>query len=175
MTVNTISVDVKIPYWYAVYTKPRNEKKILARLEEKGIEAYLPLQKTLKQWSDRKKWVEEPLFRSYIFVHVVQKDYYSVLNTDGIVRYVSFAGKAVRMPDHDIFQIKTLLQENLEIETTDAHIEPGTKVEVQMGSLIGVIGELIEHSGKKKVIIRIETINHSMLVTLPEGYIAKAI
>lgn len=164
-----------IPYWYAAYTKPRNEKKILARLLEQGIEAYLPLQRVLKQWSDRKKWVEEPLFRSYIFVRIAQNDYLKVLNTVGVVRYITFEGKAVKVPDSDINLIKTLLQQNLEIETTQDAIAPGTKVEVILGNFAGIKGELVEHAGKQKVIIRIETINHSMLVTLPKGYIARSI
>lgn len=162
--------------WYACYTKPRFEKKVYFRLLDNDIETYLPLHKTLKQWSDRKKWVEEPLFRSYIFVRVKPKEIYKVQTVDGIVRFVSFDGKPVKMPEREIVQIKTLLQaKDLEIESTTENIAPGTKVEVQLGSLSGVTGELIEHCGKKKVIIRIETINHSMIVTLPSGYIAKAI
>ena len=58
------------PHWFAVYTKSRNEKKVYERLIDEGYEAYLPLQKRLKQWSDRKKWVEEPLLRSYVFVKI---------------------------------------------------------------------------------------------------------
>ena len=58
--------------WYAIYTKPRWEKKLAEKLEEKRIDHYLPMVKTLKLWSDRKKWVNEPLFKSYIFVHVTQ-------------------------------------------------------------------------------------------------------
>ncbi|QKG81008.1 UpxY family transcription antiterminator [Tenuifilum thalassicum] len=157
--------------WYAVYTKPRNEKKVYTRLVEKGIETFLPLQKRLKHWSDRKKWVEEPLFRSYIFVRVEPKQYYDVLNTMGVVRYVTFEGKAVAIPDKQIEQIKQLLVQDIEIEAVEGYIEPGTKVVVRFGSLQGVEGEMVEHSGKKKVVIRIEHISHSLLVTLPAEYV----
>jgi len=71
--------------WYAVYTKSRTEKKLTGRLNEKGIESYLPLRKTLKQWSDRKKIVEEPLISSYVFVNIQNSRYYDVLNTQGAV------------------------------------------------------------------------------------------
>ena len=64
------------PNWYAVYTKPRSEKKLADRLNEHGIEAYLPLRKTLKQWSDRKKMVEEPLITSYVFVNITNENYF---------------------------------------------------------------------------------------------------
>ena len=65
--------------WYALYVKSRAEKKVAADLSANSIEYYLPLQKVLKQWSDRKKWVEEPLFRSYVFVRIISDDYYKVL------------------------------------------------------------------------------------------------
>ncbi len=161
--------------WYAAYTKPRNEKKALERLEATGIEAYLPLQRRLKQWSDRKKMVEEPLFRSYIFVRITQKDYYNVLNTFGVVRYITFEGKAVPIPDNQIDLIKNLLEQNVEFEAIEEVLKLGTRVEVKFGSLLGLIGELVEHKGKQKVVVRLEHISHSLLVTLPTQYIVKAL
>ncbi len=161
--------------WYAAYTKPRNEKKALERLEAAGIESYLPLQKRLKQWSDRKKMVEEPLFRSYIFVKITQKDYYNVLNTFGVVRYITFEGKAVPIPDNQIDLIKNLLEQNIEFEAVEEVLKPGTRVEVKFGSLLGLIGELVEHKGKQKVVVRLEHISHSLLVTLPTQYVVKAL
>ena len=161
--------------WYAAYTKPRNEKKALERLEAAGIEVYLPLQRRLKQWSDRKKMVEEPLFRSYIFVRITQKDYYNVLNTIGIVRYITFEGKAVPIPDNQINLIKNLLEQDVEIEAIEETLKLGAKVEVKFGSLIGLVGELTEHKGKQKVVVRLEHISHSLLVTLPTQYVTKAI
>ena len=164
----------KEPRWYAAYTKPRNEKKVFERLVNVGIVAYLPLQRSLKQWSDRKKMVEEPLFRSYIFVKISDADYYRVLNTIGIVRYITFEGKAVPIPEKQIDLIKQLLEQNIEVESVQENIIPGTKVEVRFGSLQGLIGELIEHKGVQKVVIRIDHISHSLLVTLPSQYITRA-
>lgn len=161
--------------WYAAYTKPRNEKKVLDRLVAAGIESYLPIQRRLKQWSDRKKIVEEPLFRSYIFVKIAPKDYYNVLNTFGVVRYITFEGKAVPIPDNQIDLIKSLLEQNVEVEAVEESLEPGTRVEVKFGSLLGLIGELVEHKGKQKVVVRIEHISHSLLVTLPAQYVTKAV
>ena len=160
--------------WYAVYTKPRNEKKVYQRLLDDGILTYLPLQRKLKQWSDRKKFVDEPLFRSYIFVNILQRDYYKVLNTPGIVRYITFEGKAVAIPDQQIDQIKQLLEQDIEVEAVEDKIEPGTIVEVRFGTLRGLQGELIDHQGKKKVVVRLDHISHSLLVTLPSKYIVVA-
>jgi len=149
---------------------------VLERLTEAGIEAYLPLQKRLKQWSDRKKMVEEPIFRSYIFVRIEQKDYFNVLNTPGVVRYITFEGKAVPIPDKQIDQVKLLLeQKDIEVDVAEEHIKPGTMVEVTSGSMIGLVGELVELHGKKRVVVRLDHISHSLLVTLPANYITKAI
>lgn len=161
--------------WFAVYTKPRNEKKVYQRLTEKGVEAFLPLQKKLKQWSDRKKLVEEPLFNSYIFVRVCPRNYYEVLNTPGIVRYVTFGGRAAAIPERQIEQVKQLLVQDIELETVAGEFEVGTMVEVRFGGLKGVTGEIVEHSGKKKVLIRIDHISHSLLVSLPAEYVVKAV
>ena len=85
-------------HWYAVYTKPGSEKKLADRLNEKGIEAYLPMRRTLKQWSDKKKMVDEQLITSYVFVHVFQKNYLTELNTPGAVKYIRFCGKPFVIP-----------------------------------------------------------------------------
>ena len=169
------SIPQKEPRWYAAYTKPRNEKKVFERLVNSGIEAYLPLQRSLKQWSDREEIVEEPLFRSYIFIKISNVDYYRVLNTVGIVRYITFEGKAVPIPEKQINLIKQLLEQNVDIESVEEKLEPGTKVEVRFGSLLGLVGELIEHKGVQKVVVRFDHISHSLLVTLPSKYITKAI
>ncbi len=160
-------------FWYAVYTKPRNEKKVYAQLVENGVEAFLPLQKRVKQWSDRKKVVEEPLFRSYIFVRVTERDYYNVLNTPGVVRYVTFGGRAAPIPARQIDLVKQLLMQDIEVESVAETIEPGSQVEIRFGGLMGITGELVEHSGKSKVVIRVDHISHSLLVTLPKEYIVK--
>ena len=98
--------------WFAAYVKSRAEKKVALELEALGIEFYLPLTKKLKQWSDRRKWVEEPLFRSYIFVHIDQSEYFTALNANGVVRYVSFGGKAVAIPEVQIKAIQYYLEES---------------------------------------------------------------
>jgi len=168
-------LDIRTPRWFAAYTKPRNEKKVFTRLVDAGIETFLPLQKRMKQWSDRKKLVEEPLLRSYIFVRITEKDYWKVVNTPGVVRYVTFEGKAAPIPDKQIDVLKLLIGQQVELEATEEVLEPGQVVEVKIGSLSGLIGELVEHRGKSKVVVRLDHISHSLLVTLPTGYITKAI
>ncbi len=153
--------------WFAVYTNPRAEKKVHAELIREGIEVYLPLQRTLKLWSDRKKWVEEPLFRSYIFVHISESEYYAVLNTPGVVRFITFEGKAVPVPEQQIEAIRYYLSSDEKPVAVDPGLVPGQVVEVMKGPLRGLRGELVEISGRRKVKVEIEAIGQSIMVTIP--------
>jgi len=140
-------------------------------LEEFGVESFLPIVKTLKQWSDRKKWVEEPLFKSYIFVHITPDQYYDVLNISGIVRYITFEGKAAIVPENQILAIKQYL--NLEKDTHDIpeNFAVGNNIEIIKGSLIGLQGNLIQVQGKQKVKIEIESVGGSVVLTIPKSYL----
>src|ERR1700712_1703924 len=91
--------------WYAVYTKPRWEKKVAGILEENGIEYYCPLNKVVKQWSDRKKVVMEPIFKSYVFVRVPEKEKWDLRKIVGIINFVYWLGKPARIKDDDIHTI----------------------------------------------------------------------
>lgn len=154
-------------HWHAIYTRPRWEKRVAAEFCRAGIEHYLPIRKTLKQWSDRKKWVEAPLLPSYIFVKVSEKEYYNTINTMGAVRYICFNGKAAPIPPQQIEALRLLLQNEMELEVTAENIRPGQKIEVLSGALSGLKGEYIRFQGQQKVIIRIEHIAQSILVEIP--------
>ena len=155
--------------WYAIYVKSRTEKKVATEFEIDGFDYYLPLVKKLKQWSDRKKWIEEPLFRSYIFVHIDQKQYYPVLQTPNVVKYVSFENKAVPIRNEQIEAVKYFLNEK-DPENIDQQVwEEGQKVEVISGSLAGLKGELIEVRGKKKVKVEIEVVGKTLIIQIPKS------
>jgi transcription antitermination factor NusG len=159
--------------WYAAYTKSRSEKKVLARLTEAGFEAYLPILRKRKQWSDRLKWVEEPLIKSYIFLRVNESQYYNAINTPGMVCYVCFEGKAASIPDKQIEMLKMLLQEGAEIEVSSQRFTPGQKIIVVSGTLLGMQGEMVEYRGKNKVLIRLGTTGTNLLVTVGLDLIEK--
>ena len=152
--------------WYALYSRPRHEKKLADLLNEKGIEAYTPVRKVLKQWSDRKKMVEEPLIRSYCFVRANPKWYFEALNTHGAVRYVWFSGKPAPIPDRQINTLKILTGSNLEVEEVSCNLKPGEYVKITAGPLIGTIGEITSISGKNKIIIRIDHLATVLSVTI---------
>ncbi|MBK6963976.1 MAG: UpxY family transcription antiterminator [Bacteroidales bacterium] len=163
-------IDTSNLQWYACYTKPRAEKVVHQRLVHSEIESYLPVQRTRRKWSDRIKWVDEPLFRSYIFVRVNVPDFIKVLQTEGIVRFITFERKAVPIPETQIEAIRMLLGQGVELEVTTERIKPGQAIEVQAGPLMGIRGELVEYRGNRKVLVRLGEIGQGILVTIgPES------
>ncbi len=160
--------------WFAVYTRSRAEKKVQLEFELEEIESYLPLQKKLRQWSDRKKWVESPLIPGYIFVRISRRDYDKVLKTPNVVSYVRFEGTAAIIPDNQIETIKQLLrQHEMEIEVSYDNFKKGDPVEVMAGPLIGTKGKLVLFKGKKRVAIELEQMNLSLTVEVPLNEIRK--
>ncbi|QXV67091.1 UpxY family transcription antiterminator [Mucilaginibacter achroorhodeus] len=157
--------------WYPVYTNPRAEKKAFAALIAKGIEAYLPLQRKLKQWSDRKKWVEEPLITSYLFVRIPANSQAEVLMTKGIARFVYFSGKVATMPDNQIEELKLLMASSLEMEVTEEDLQPGEKITIKGGPLKGITGEIVAHRSQKQLLVRLESMGQSILVNAPAALI----
>ena len=157
--------------WYAVYTRPRFEKQVLKELLDQGIEAYLPLIKTMRQWSDRKKMVEIPLFSSYVFVHIDRRYYDQVLQTHGVVKYITFEGKAATIPANQIDNLKIIVDSNEKVETTWETRRKGDKVVVTAGSLKGLKGELITEGNRKKVLVRIQGIDQNLTVEVHSSLI----
>lgn len=154
-------------FWHALYIKSRAEKKAFDDLQFKEIEAFLPMQRKLRQWSDRKKWVDMPLIPGYLFVKVSRREYDLALQSNYIVTYVRFEGKAAVIPEQQIEYLKLLLrQNNLDIEITQEKLEPGQIIEVIAGPLIGVRGKLVRRNGKNKIAIELEDIGHSALVEI---------
>ena len=160
-----------IPKWYAVYTKARFEKRVQEKLKEQGIEAYLPLIKTMRQWSDRKKMVEIPLFSSYVFVRIDRRFYDQVLQTHGVVKYVTFEGKAAAIPPEQIDSLKIIVNSNEKVETTWEKRKKGDRVVVTAGSLKGLKGELITEGDRKKVLVRIDGINQNLTIEVHSSLI----
>jgi len=160
-------------HWYAVYTKPRSEKKLADRLNDQGIEAYLPMHRTLKQWSDRRKMVDEPLITSYVFVNVFQKNYFDVLNTPGAVKYIWFCGKPAVIPANQIQALKLIMGQDLEIDCISADLPLGTQVKVISGPMKELTGELLNYAGKHKVMIRIDHLDKALLLTISPHLLEK--
>ena len=135
--------------WYAVYTRPRWEKKIAKVLDEKGFEAYCPLNKVYRQWSDRRKLVYEPLFRGYVFVRVEDAIKWDIKKVDGILNFVYWNGRPAIIRETEIETIKKFLSEFSEVEVENLAIEPQSSVRIKQGVLMNYRGIVLEVMGSK--------------------------
>lgn len=155
-----------IDIWHVVYTKSRNEKKVLKKLLDLGIDCYCPLQKTLKQWSDRKKWVEEPIFKSYIFVKspITNEKKLSILNVEGVVRFLNWLGAPAQVRQEEINTIKKFLGEYKDINFNT--YDTGARVKVRRGSLKGKMGVVIENTDRH-ITLTIENLGMNLTAKLP--------
>ncbi|AWV98052.1 UpxY family transcription antiterminator [Arcticibacterium luteifluviistationis] len=135
--------------WYVLYTKSRNEKITAERLNEMGIKAYCPVLKKQKQWSDRKKTVLEPLFKSYVFVNIEEKHMREVFKSPGVVRYLYWLKRPAIVKDHEIQSIKNMLNDfdHNEIKMQDFGLND--TVIFESGPFINVEGKVLSSSGKK--------------------------
>lgn len=164
-----MSTTVSEKKWFALYTKPRWEKKIFSVLERKGIETWCPLQRIQKQWSDRKKIIEEPLFKSYVFVHINDLEKLSVLQTDGVLNFVYYLNKPAVIREEEIDMIKSyLLQKDalITIESADA-FDKDTRIKIKQGIFMDQVGTVTRSIGKKKVYVSLESLGQVMIVEFP--------
>ena len=157
----------KLP-WYALYVHSRAEKKVYTQLLERGYEAYLPLIVKMKQWSDRMKKVEEPLFKSYLFVKTDIKNYFDVLDIPGVTRFVSFERKAVVVPQNQINAIKKYCdgysEDDAQPQETEFH--EGQLVRITSGPMAGLIGRLAPIDNKKRLIVHIESVGRYLPINI---------
>ena len=151
--------------WHVIYTKSKWEKKVDELLMQKGFESWCPVQKQERQWSDRKKIIETPLFRSYVFIKASKEDYTTILSTIGVVNFLYFEKKPAIIRDIEIEEIKKYLGlSTASIQIVDmTNIPPQTKVVISQGLFMGQRGEVVK-AGKKTVFVRLESINMMMIV-----------
>jgi len=159
--------------WYAIYTRPRAEKQVYERLVEAEIETFLPLQKTYRMWSDRKKLVEKPLISSYVFVKTNNHDFPKVYKTQGVVKFVTFEGTPASIPQKQIDNLRLLINSDAEIEISSEKFAPGDNVEVVSGSLIGLTGELIKIGSRNRVVVRIDRLDQNLILKIPKAFLRK--
>ncbi len=159
--------------WYALYTKPRAEKLVYQRLLEIDIETFLPLQKTIRVWSDRRKIVEKPLLSSYVFVKTKSKFFANVYKTNGVVKFISFEGQPVSIPQNQIDNLRLIINSDAEVEVSSEKFAQGDNVEVVNGSLIGLTGELIRIGSHNRVVVRIDRLDQNLILKIPKAFLKK--
>jgi transcription antitermination factor NusG len=140
--------------WYAVYTRPHWEKKVATLLSRGNYENYCPLSRTISQWADRKKIIYRPLFASYVFIHVAEKELFEVKKTDGVINLVHWLGRPAVIRDIEIEMIKRFLNEHNTVEVTKLTVNVNDMVKIINGPLMEKEGCVIEvKSNKVKLIL----------------------
>jgi transcription termination/antitermination protein NusG len=155
--------------WYAVWTKSRQEKTASAMLDSLGISHFLPLQSVVRQWSDRKQVVNVPLFPSYLFVqmNLLSASKLQVLKTPGVVGFVGNMTGPLPIPDAQIESVRRLVESGEEY-SSHATLKKGDRVAVVQGPLRGVEGTLLQVGPRSKLVVAIELIQRSVVVTVSE-------
>jgi transcription antitermination factor NusG len=148
--------------WYAVYTKPRREKKVYGLLVERRMEAYCPLNKVKKKWSDRMKWVEEPLFKSYVFVKVAENERTEVRMVDGVVNFVYWLGKPAVIKEKEIETIRKFLNDYEEVQVLPIDFSTETPVTIRHGIFMDKEAKVLKVINNKVQVI-IESIGFSLV------------
>lgn len=134
--------------WYAIYTRPRWEKKVNSLLSQKGIESYCPLNKVRRKWSDRIKIVEEPLFKSYVFVKITDQQRTDVRMTNGVMNFVYWNSKPAIIREKEILTIRKFLDEYENVEAVKMDIKPEERVIITSGPMMEQEGKVLEVKNK---------------------------
>ncbi len=158
--------------WFVLYTKPRWEKKIAAKLESQGVEHYCPLNKVQRQWSDRKKVIYEPLFKGYIFVSNTIANKWDLKNVDGILNFVYWLGKPVLVKEEEINTIKKFLGEFTDVSVIDNSLKKDTMVTINQGVFMNYKGMVVEIVGKH-VKVKIDSLQYELIATFEKNNLTK--
>ena len=150
--------------WYVYYIRGRHEKKIALYIKDTGVTVYLPLHKQQRQWSDRKKWVEVPLFQNYIFVQIKEKEIFKILKIPGVVKNIKFNNKPAIVNDDTIKFIDKLSRLETFVEVENMKPVKGSKVTIMTGPMKGLEGIIAEVRGKKKLLVDVECIAKRIIV-----------
>jgi len=156
--------------WIAVYTKSRHEKVVIQELEKKNIEGYCPMFKERRQWSDRKRWVEFPFFRSYVFAKIELKNSIYVLEAMGVHHIIKFQGNISIIPNEIIQNIKSMIDGGFKVEQVEYFVK-GDEVMVVEGPLKGIEGIVVNIKNENKLVLKVSAIQQAIAVQIHPGYL----
>jgi len=154
--------------WYAAYTNARHEKKVAQQLQERGIEHFLPVYRSVRRWKDRQKELDLVLFPGYVFTRIDIADKLRVLQLPGVVRFVSFNGQPAPLDGEDLNALRNALLQGLRAEH-HPYLTVGRRVKVVRGPLAGARGILVRVKTNYRIIISIDAIMRSVSVEINES------
>lgn len=159
-------------YWFALYTKSRHEFKSKEQLSAISIQNYLPTVTRIKQWSDRKRKIEEPVLKGYVFICADEGERLNALELSSITRCVCDLGRPAIIPDWQIDNLKRMLRQDAEFIVNEGLVS-GTKVEIKAGPFTGVIGVIQSSGDSKTIAVSIELLNRTIVAHLPKDIVDK--
>lgn len=151
--------------WYAVYTKPRWEKKVVGLLNRRQIENFCPLNRVQRQWADRKKIVEEPLFTSYVFVRATEAEHLAIKQTEGVLTFVYWLGAPAIIKNDEIEAIREFITEHTNVKLEKAEVNVNDNVRIT-SSLFGQHEGRVVEVRNKSVKIFLPTLGYSLIAEL---------
>jgi transcriptional antiterminator RfaH len=158
-----------ISNWLVVYTKPQSEKKASSQLIDLGINHLLPLKKEVRQWHDRKKIINSPIFPSYIFVQPQNvKSYFDVLELNSIINYVKIGKEVAIVPELTIKNISILISLDCELEVSNQTVKKGQNLLIKQGPFSGLNCEVVNIEKKDKILVRLDIFNRHLIVDIPD-------
>jgi transcription antitermination factor NusG len=159
--------------WLALYSRPRWEKKVNQLLSEKGLESYCPLNKVRRKWSDRVKIVEEPLFKSYVFVKVSDEDRTAVRMTPGVINFVYWDSKPAIIKEKEITAIRRFLDEYENVKVQPMDLKVRQRVKITTGPLMDQEGEVL--SLRRKVVkVAIDSLGYVLVAYIDRSKLTSA-
>ena len=159
--------------WYAIYTRPRWEKKVNQLLLEKGVECYCPLNKVKRKWSDRLKTVEEPLFKSYVFVKVADGERSAVRTTTGVINFIYWNQKPAVIKEKEINAIKRFLDEHENVQVRPMEVKIDQRVKIVSGSLMDQEGKVLDIR-HKAVKVAIDSLGYILIAYIDRTKLTSA-
>lgn len=154
------------PQWVAVYTRARAEKQLAEKIAARGYETYLPLHRQLHKWSDRKKWVEVPLFTSYVFVKITGKQVVPLREIDGVVYIVNFGNSRsiAWIPQKEIDNLRRLMASEQDFVVKNSQqLRRGSKVKILSGALEGMEGVLVSDCEEGNFAVEVTSLSASIV------------
>ncbi len=152
--------------WHVFYVKGKHERKVKELLERDGFVCYLPMNTVHRKYSDRIKKLEEPIFKSYIFVLIQYHEIYDVIQTPGVVTYVRFSGKPAIIRQKDIDLIRKLILNKTEFQISNRKVKLGDRVNITSGTFKGYKGIVKQLRGKKRFLVAIESTDFTLEIVL---------
>ena len=154
-------------YWFAVQTRPRHERKVSLGLKEKGIHSFLPLRREKRQWSDRRQWIELPLFSHYVFVQIpaTTELRVNVLRTSGVLRFAGVPGCGTPIPDEQIENLQTIIDQQIPLAPQE-FVKVGERVRIRGGALNGIEGILAAIKNDRSLVVSVDLIQKSVAIRI---------